>query len=138
MIERERDRRRETAQMRGKLGDVVETADGLEETTLCRFNRSAVELDDARPAFTRALDEGTQNARLAHPGDPVQAGHLRLAAQKLLQGPKLRFATDERDAALLGDRRGDDRSITRRAPRCKARSDALDDRDRQLARTFFC
>jgi hypothetical protein len=42
----------------------------------------------------------------------VQADHLRLAAQELFQGPKLRFATNERDAAPLGDRRGDDRSIT--------------------------
>jgi hypothetical protein len=45
----------------------------------------------------------------------VQADHLRLAAQELFQGPKLRFATDERDAAPLGDRRGDDRSINARA-----------------------
>jgi hypothetical protein len=51
----------------------------------------------------------------------VQADHLRLAAQELFQGPKFRFATDERDAASLGDRRGDDRSITARAPRCKGR-----------------
>ena len=62
MIERERDRRRETLQVPCKLGDVVEPADGLEETPLGRFDGSAVELDDARPAFMRALDEGTQNA----------------------------------------------------------------------------
>jgi hypothetical protein len=31
----------------------------------------------------------------------MQANHLRLAAQELFQGPKLRFATDERDAAPL-------------------------------------
>src|SRR5215216_2419438 len=63
----------------------------------------------------------------------MQADHLRLAAQELFQGPKLRFATDERGAAPLGDRRGDDRSITARAPCCKAGSDALDDRDGQPA-----
>ena len=62
MIERERDRRRETSQVPGKLGYVVEPADGLEETGLGRFDGSAVELDDARPALMRALDEGTQNA----------------------------------------------------------------------------
>jgi hypothetical protein len=59
----------------------------------------------------------------------VQADHPRVAAQELLQGPKLRFATDERNAAPLGDRRGDNRSITARTPRCKGGSDALDDRD---------
>jgi hypothetical protein len=48
----------------------------------------------------------------------VQANHLRLAAQELFQGPKLRFATDERNAAPLGDRRSDYRSIIARAPRC--------------------
>ena len=62
MIEREHDRRRETTQMPGKLGDVVEPADGLQETALGRFDGSAVELDDARPALTRALNEGTQDA----------------------------------------------------------------------------
>jgi hypothetical protein len=121
VIERERDRRRETPQVPCKLGDVLEPADGPEETALGRFDGSAVELDHTRPAFTRALDEGAQHARLAHPGDPVQADHLRLAAQELLHGPKLRFSTDERDAAPLGDRRGDDRSITARPPRCKGR-----------------
>jgi hypothetical protein len=45
----------------------------------------------------------------------VQAEHPRLAAQKRFQSPKLRFTTDERDAAPLGDRRSDDRSITARA-----------------------
>jgi hypothetical protein len=62
MIERERDRRRDTSQVPRKLGDVVEPADGLQETALGRFDGSAVELDDARPAFMRALDEGTQDA----------------------------------------------------------------------------
>jgi hypothetical protein len=62
MIERERDRRRETSQVPGKLGDVVKPADGLKETPLGRFDRSAVERDNARPAFTRAVSEGTQNA----------------------------------------------------------------------------
>ena len=62
MIERERDRRRETSQMPCKLGDVVDPADSLEETPLGRFDGSAVELRDARAAFTRALDEGTQDA----------------------------------------------------------------------------
>jgi hypothetical protein len=62
MIERERDRRRDTLQVPYKRGDVVEPADGLEETALGRFDGSAVELDDARPAFIRALDEGTQDA----------------------------------------------------------------------------
>ena len=62
MIERERDRRRETTQVLCKLADVVKPADCLQETPLGRFDRSAVELDDTRPAFTRALDEGTQNA----------------------------------------------------------------------------
>jgi hypothetical protein len=62
MIERQRDRRRETTQVPGKLGDVVNPADGLEETPLGRFDGSAVERDDARPVFTRALSEGTQNA----------------------------------------------------------------------------
>jgi hypothetical protein len=59
MIERDRDRRRETSQVPCKRGDVVEPADGLEETTLGRFHRSAVELDDARPTFMSALDERT-------------------------------------------------------------------------------
>jgi len=80
VIERERDRRRETAQVPRKLWDVVEPSDGLEETARGRFDRSAVELDDARGACVRALDEGTQDAGLAHPGDPVQADHPRLAA----------------------------------------------------------
>jgi hypothetical protein len=66
----------------------------------------------------------------------VQADHLRLAAQELFQGPKLRFATDERNAAPLGDRRGDDRSIIAGAPRCKGGSDPRDEGDRQLGRTF--
>jgi hypothetical protein len=61
VIERQRDRRRETSQVPCKRGDVVEPADGLEETALGRFGGSAVELDDARPAFMRALDEGTQD-----------------------------------------------------------------------------
>jgi len=122
MIEREHDRRRETAQVPCKLGDVVELADRLQETALGRFDGSAVKLDDARPAFTRALDKGTQDARLAHPGDPVHADHLRLAAQELFQGPKLRFATNERDATPLGDRRGDDRSIHRACPLAQGRA----------------
>jgi hypothetical protein len=62
MIERERDRRRETSQVPCQLGDVVEPADGLEETPLGRFDSSAVELDDARPALLRAPDEGTHDA----------------------------------------------------------------------------
>src|SRR3954452_14759196 len=62
MIERKRDRRPETTQVPGKLGDVVKPADGLEETPLGRFYRSSVELNDARPAFSRALNEGTEKA----------------------------------------------------------------------------
>jgi hypothetical protein len=62
MIERKRDRRREASQVPRKLGDVVEPADGPQETALGRFDRSAVELDDARPTFMRALHEGTQDA----------------------------------------------------------------------------
>jgi hypothetical protein len=62
MIERECDRRRETSQVPCKRGDIVEPADGPEETALGRFDGSAVELDDARPAFMRALEEGTQDA----------------------------------------------------------------------------
>jgi hypothetical protein len=85
----------------------------------------------------RALDEGTQDARLAHPGDPVQADHLSLAAQELFQSPKLRFATDERNAAPLGDRRGDDRSIIARRPRCKAGFRRTTSSDRLPAATFL-
>jgi hypothetical protein len=135
MIERKRDRRRETSQVPCKLRDVLEPADGPKETALGRFDGSAVELDHARPVCTRALDERTQDARLAHPGDPVQADHFRLAAQEPFQGLKLRLATDERDAAPLGDHRGDDRSITARVARYKGGSDARDDCDQQLART---
>ena len=62
MIERERDRRIETSQVPCKLGDVLHAADGLKETGLGWFDGSAVELDDTRPAFTSALDEGTEDA----------------------------------------------------------------------------
>ena len=62
MIEHERDRRRKTSQVPRKRGDVVEAGDRLKETALGRFDGSAVQLDDARSAFTRALHEGTQNA----------------------------------------------------------------------------
>jgi hypothetical protein len=137
VIERQRDRRRETSQVPDKRGDVAEPADGLEEPALSRFDGSAVELDDARPASMRALDEGTQDARLAHPGDPVQADHPSLAAQELFQSPKLRFATDERNAAPLGDRRGDDRSIIARRPRCKAGFRRTTTSDRQPAATSW-
>ena len=119
MIQREHDRRRETSQVPCKRRGVSEPANGLEETAHGRFDGSAVEFDHARPAFMRTLDEGTQDPGLAHPGDPVQADHSRLAAQQLFQGPKLRFATDERGAALLVNHRGDDRSITARAAWCK-------------------
>jgi len=51
----------------------------------------------------------------------VQADHLRLAAQELFQGTKLSFATDERDAPPLGDRRGDDRSIHGARPAVQGR-----------------
>ena len=62
MIEHERDWRRETSQVPRKRGNVVEPGDRLEETALGRFDGSAIELDDARSAFTRALHEGTQDA----------------------------------------------------------------------------
>jgi hypothetical protein len=62
VIERERDRRRETPQVPCKLGDVLEPADGPEETALGRLDGSTVELNDARPTLTRALNEGTQDA----------------------------------------------------------------------------
>jgi hypothetical protein len=64
----------------------------------------------------------------------VHADHLRLAAQQLFQGPKLRFAADERDAAPLGDRRGDDRSINRARPPVQGRMQTRsNDPDRQPA-----
>jgi hypothetical protein len=81
MIERKRDRRRQTPQVPGKLKDVPKPANRPKETPLSRFDRPAVELDDTRPALTPAPHKGTQNARLAHPGDPMQADDLRLAAQ---------------------------------------------------------
>ena len=116
MIEHERDRRREAAKVVYERHHVVESAGSAEEAALRRLDRPTVELDDAGAGFMRALDERPHQRRLAHPGDPMEGHHARLATQEFLQDPKLRLASDEGDPAPLRDRRGDESSMYLRNP----------------------
>jgi hypothetical protein len=115
----ERDRRRETLQLPCKTGDVVEPADGLEETALGRFDGSTVELDDARPAFTRALDEGRRTPDLPIPAipcmqitcasPPSSSSRARSSASRPTKGTRRRWGIAVAMTAVS----------TARAPRCK-------------------
>ena len=105
VVQREDDRRRERREMLDELAEVVEVAGGVKEAALGRLDDAAVQLDDAGPGCSRAVEEGAEERGLADAGDPVDADDLRFAVQAFRQRSELDLASYEGPSSRREGRR---------------------------------